>query len=275
MATLSLAALACQILTTPDPAEKCALTRAAADLWQSGRVEGVGTALPPPQPARPARPQVLPPNAMPRRSTGPKGRVALLHALAHIELNAIDLAWDIIARFTAESLPKGFYDDWVHVAVDEVAHFEMLERLLADLGAAYGDFPAHGGLWQAAEKTAHDLRARLAVVPLVHEARGLDTTPATIARLRLRGAEEEATVEALEIIYRDEINHVAAGARWFAYLAEREGLDPASLYRDQVRAYHRGPLKPPFNHPARTAAGFPAAWYEPLVAAPSQEAVSC
>jgi len=189
--------------------------------------------------------------------------MALLHALAHVELNAIDLAWDIIARFTGEGLPRGFYDDWTAIAAEEAKHHALVARRLAALGAAYGDLPAHDGLWEAAQSTAHDLLARLAIVPLVLEARGLDVTPEMSERLGRLGDPESAA--ALQVIYDEEIGHVAAGRRWFAWLCERRGLDPLPAYHDLVRRHFRGALKAPFNHAGRAAAGFEAAFYEPLV----------
>jgi uncharacterized ferritin-like protein (DUF455 family) len=185
-----------------------------------------------------------------------------LHALAHIELNAIDLAFDIVARFTGQSLPRAFYDDWVSVGEDEARHFSMLATRLAELGAAYGDLNAHDGLWLAAEDTADDLLARLAVVPLVLEARGLDVTPGMIEKLRKAGDDRSADI--LQVIHDEEIAHVAAGARWFRQACERDNLDPAQTYRSLVRARFRGSLKPPFNRASRDAAGLPPAFYEPL-----------
>jgi uncharacterized ferritin-like protein (DUF455 family) len=186
-----LAAAAVGVLTTAEAAAKAAAGRATAKAWRDGRISEVGRASPPERPARPPRPELRPPRGVPRRSIGaaPKGRIALLHALAHIELNALDLAWDLIARFSGPDskwdskwdLPRAFFDDWVAVADDEARHFTLLTERLAALGAAYGDLPAHDGLWQAASDTRHDLLARLAVVPLVLEARGLDVTPAMIA----------------------------------------------------------------------------------------------
>jgi uncharacterized ferritin-like protein (DUF455 family) len=204
---------------------------------------------------------------MPKRRAGGSlsGRVALLHALAHIELNAIDLAWDILARFATTELPREFCDDWVAVAAEEAEHHALLAERLACFGAAYGDLPAHDGLWQAAEATAHDLLARLAVVPLVLEARGLDVTPAMIARLDRQGDEGSAAV--LRRIYSDEIGHVAIGMRWFEFLCAREDLAPAQTYQALVRRYFKGELKPPFNDRARLAAGLAASFYAPLAAA--------
>ena len=259
----TLSAAAAAVLTTADPAAKCRLTRQAAADWFAGRIVEPGDTVPPDRPARPERPQLLHPRDMPnRRYGGERGRLALVHALAHIELNAIDLAWDIVCRFPHEAMPRAFLDDWVRVAVDEAEHFEMLGRLMAELGARYGDLPAHDGLWQAAEKTADNRMARLAVVPMTLEARGLDTTPATIERLARNG--DALTPPVLEVIYRDEIRHVAAGARWFAYLADRAGEDAAAAFH-RIHA-HRFPagLKAPFNHAARAEAGFPRHWYEPL-----------
>lgn len=259
----SLTAGAVAVLTTPAPAEKCRLTRAVADAWTTGAIAAAGRVPPPDRPARPDRPELRPPRDMPKRSTGPgKGRAGLLHALAHIELNAIDLGWDIIARFAAEDPPRAFFDDWVRVAVDEAHHFELLERELAALDCPYGTLPAHDGLWQAATQTADSLAARLAIVPCTHEARGLDTTPATLERLRAQG--ETALAEALEVIYRDEITHVRAGTRWLTWLAERDGLAPATVFQTEIARHYKGGLKPPFNDAARTEAGMPREWYAPL-----------
>ena len=258
----TLSAAAAAILETASPEGKVTATRSAAAAWRSGAIETIGGTAPPARPARPPHPLLLLPRDMPkRRHAGTSAtRVALLHALAHIELNAIDLAWDIIARFTATRMPQGFYDDWVRVADEEALHFDMLTRRLAALGAAYGDHPAHDGLWQAAEETAHDLAARLAIVPMVLEARGLDVTPSTIAHLRRAGDEDSATL--LQTIYEDEITHVAAGTSWFEHLCAERGLVPEAAWRDLVRRYFRGSLKPPFNAEARVAAGFGAGYWE-------------
>lgn len=259
--TLSDAAVT--VLQTADAGEKCRLTRAFAADWFEGRIAETGSALPPDRPARSERPQLLAPREMPKRSyAGDRGRIGLLHALAHIELNAVDLAWDIVCRFPQEEMPKGFLDDWVQVALDEAEHFEMLERLLQGLGAAYGDLPAHDGLWQAAEKTADDLMARLAVVPMTLEARGLDTTPATMVKLDRNG--DSLTPPALDVIYRDEIKHVAAGVRWFRHLAAKRGVDGRSEYHRLIAERFPGGLKLPFNHAARAGADFPEDWYGPL-----------
>jgi len=200
-----------------------------------------------------------------RRHFGSRaGHIALLHALAHIELNAIDLAWDIVARFAGSGPPRAFADDWAGVAAEEAEHFALLAVRLEALGGEYGELPAHDGLWEAAAVTSHDLLARLAVVPLVLEARGLDVTPAMIVRLDRAGDADSASV--LDRIYRDEIGHVAVGARWFQRLCRDADLDPAATFQDRVRQYFRGALKPQFNRAARDAAGFPAGWYKPLAA---------
>ncbi|WP_374383268.1 ferritin-like domain-containing protein [Dongia sp.] len=259
-----LATAAIGVLTTADAAAKAKAARDAAVAWRSGTLAANGIKMPPERPARPARPELRRPGDMPRRKAGGNAekRIALLHALAHIELNAIDLAWDMIARFSTADLPRAFLDDWVRVGDEEALHFTMLCERLAEFGAAYGDLPAHDGLWLAAEETAHDLLARLAIVPLVLEARGLDVTPATIADFNRAG--DTASAAALEVIYRDEIGHVATGKRWFDHVAGMRGLDPAATWQDLVRRHFRGRLKPPFNRVARDAAGFAADYYEPL-----------
>lgn len=260
----TLAEAALSVLNTPDPAAKAAAALAVARDWGNGTIATVGAAATPDRPARPARPPLRPPRAVPRRriTSAAQGRIALLHALAHIELNAIDLAFDIVARFTEEDLPRAFYDDWIAVGVDEARHYAMLARRLGELGAGYGDLVAHDGLWQAAAETADDLLARLAVVPLVLEARGLDVTPAMIGKLRSAG--DVSSADILQTIHDEEIAHVAAGVRWFQFLCERRGLDPAETYRELVRAHFKGRLKAPFNRASRDAAGLPADYYEPL-----------
>jgi uncharacterized ferritin-like protein (DUF455 family) len=254
---------AAAILAAADPFAKAARSLALAAAWHAGEME-VGGASPPERPARPGRPMLRPPKEMPkRRAFGSRaGRIALLHALAHIELNAIDLAWDLLARFGEEDLPRAFFDDWVGVAEEEAQHFLLLTRRLGDFGASYGDLPAHDGLWEAAAATSADLLARLAVVPLVLEARGLDVTPEMASRLQRAGDKESAAI--LDRIYRDEIGHVAVGIRWFDQLCRERGLLPEAVFHDRVRRHFAGALKPPFNREARDAAGFPADYYLPL-----------
>jgi uncharacterized ferritin-like protein (DUF455 family) len=257
----SLAGLAAAVLGTADARAKAAASRAAAARWRAGEIAPIGAAAAPERPARPQRPELKLPREMPkRRGAGTQEtRIALLHAVAHIELNAIDLAWDIVARFAAPDLPHAFFDDWVRVGDDEAKHFLLLADRLSALGAAYGDLPAHDGLWQAAHETRHDLLARLAIVPLVLEARGLDVTPAMIARFERLGDTDSAAV--LRVIYADEIGHVAAGRRWFEWLCERRGAAPVETWRALVRTHFKGPLKPPFNDEARKAAGFSEKYY--------------
>ena len=260
---ITLAEGATEILATAGPAGKVALSRALAARWRDGDM-AVGRSTPPARPARPSRPVLLPPRDMPKRRNfgSTAGRVALLHALAHIEFNAIDLAWDLVVRFSDCGLPRAFYADWLGVAAEEAEHFALLSGRLAALGADYGALPAHDGLWQAAAATAHDLVARLAVVPLVLEARGLDVTPEMIRRLERAGDDESAAI--LTRVYRDEIGHVAVGVRWFEHLCHERGLDPQTAFHDRVRRHFSGALKPPFNRAARDQAGFPATYYEKL-----------
>ena len=218
----------------------------------------------PARPGRPERPELIPPKHMEKRSLHTlKGRIALLHALAHIELNAVDLALDIVARFTTERVPHSFFDGWMQVAFEEAKHFRLIRDRLRDLGADYGDLPAHDGLWQAAHDTRNDLTARLAVVPLILEARGLDVTPTLQAKMRETG--DDASADILDIIYNDEKGHVAVGAKWFRFLCAREKKDPSATFKDLVRTNFRGPLKPPFNDVARAEAGLTPSFYRSLV----------
>lgn len=259
----SLGAAALAVLGCADANAKAAAARRVAAAW---RADGLEHSFPnslPERPARPAQPVLLPPGDMPRRSAGGSAdkRAALLHAVAHIELNAIDLAFDILARFGAQ-MPRAFADDWVQVGDDEARHFHLVAARLAALDSHYGALPAHDGLWQSAQATAGDLAARLAVVPMVLEARGLDVTPPMIERFRAMGDAESA--EALEIIYADEVTHVAAGRRWFDWLCARRGDEPGAAFQDLVGRYFTGRIKRPFNDEARAAAGLPAEFYEPL-----------
>jgi uncharacterized ferritin-like protein (DUF455 family) len=267
MPALSLAERAVQVLTCADGRAKCALSRAHAADWFAARAAGkplpVGKASPPPHPARPARPELLSPRDVPRRRPGSQaGRIALLHAVAHIELNAVDLHWDIIARFTDCPMPPGFYDDWVKAADEESKHFNLICDVLETMGSHYGDLPAHAGMWRAAEDTAEDLMGRLAVVPMVLEARGLDVTPGMIDLFRK--ADAKGAVDALEIIYAEEVSHVAYGSKWFNWLCGRDGLDPKDQFHLLVRRYFHGGLKPPFNVEKRAEAGLPPDFYWPL-----------
>ena len=263
----SLAAMAVQVLTTADGRAKTALGRAHAARWFAARAAGtplpIGHAAPPDQPARPAQPELLAPRDMPRRRPGsPTGRIALLHAVAHIELNAVDLHWDIIARFTDSPMPMGFYDDWVKAADDEAKHFNLICDCLEALGSHYGAMPAHATMWQAATDTAHDLIGRLAVVPMVLEARGLDVTPGMIEIFKAAG--DTQSLSALQTIYAEEVAHVAYGSKWFNWLCGKRDLDPKDAFHALVRRYFHGLLKPPFNEEKRAEAGIPPDFYWPL-----------
>ena len=263
----TLAAMAVEGLTTAEGREKTALGRRYAAEWFAARAAGtplpVGLAEPPLRPARPARPELLPPREVPRRRPGsPQGRIALLHALAHIELNAVDLHWDIIARFTHHPMPAGFYDDWVKAADEEAKHFNLICDVLEAMGSHYGALPAHAGMWRAAEDTVADLKGRLAVVPMVLEARGLDVTPGMIEIFRKAG--DAGAIAALEVIYAEEVGHVAYGSKWFNWLCGRDGEDPKEVFHALVRRYFHGALKPPFNEEKRAEAGLPPDFYWPL-----------
>jgi uncharacterized ferritin-like protein (DUF455 family) len=265
--THSLAEMAVEVLTTADGRAKAALGRRHALTWFAARAAGqplpIGQALPPDRPARPDRPALLAPKDVPRRRPGSaEGRTALLHAVAHIELNAVDLHWDIIARFTYHPMPLGFYDDWVRAADEEAKHFNLICDCLEGMGSHYGALPAHAGMWRAAEDTAQDLHGRLAVVPMVLEARGLDVTPGMIEVFQKAGASQ--AVDALQVIYAEEVAHVAYGSKWFNWLCGREGTDPKEAFHALVRQYFHGSLKPPFNTEKRADAGLPPDFYWPL-----------
>lgn len=248
------------ILTTADPYAKVRAARNAAREWRLDRLAHAFTAPMPDRPARPDRPELLPPNRMPKRGRmgTDASRTAMIHALAHIEFVAIDLAFDLLGRFGAQ-FPRAFVDDWMRVGAEEAMHFALLDRRLRSLGSGYGALPAHDGLWQAAEETAHDPLARLAVVPMVLEARGLDVTPATIERFQQVG--DQSTARILTRIASDEERHVAAGSRWFRFACETAQLDAAPTWRDLVGRHFRGALKPPFNDSARARAGLTRDFY--------------
>lgn len=248
------AAQAC--LAEPDPLRKAALSRHFAVQYRDGRLKLPADA-PAPEPIRmPGRPpqlQLVHPSKLPRRGLGSvEGRAAFIHAIAHIELNAIDLAWDAVYRF--RGLPSSFYSDWVSCADDESRHFLLLRARLLAHGADYGGLPAHNGLWEMCEKTAHDGLARMALVPRVLEARGLDVTPGMIDRLRALGDGETADV--LEIILREEVAHVAAGTRWYHWYCRQAGVEPRARFRELLHEYAGGYLHGPFNDEARLLAGF-------------------
>jgi uncharacterized ferritin-like protein (DUF455 family) len=249
------------VLTTSDARAKAITAQSVAHDWQADFIHEIGCAIPGNRPMRPDRPELLRPRDMPKRGKAQSevGRVALLHALAHIELNAIDLAADILVRFPDASPPVEFYRDWLRVMNEEAKHFLLLSDRLSDFGVAYGDLPAHDGLWQAAQDTADDILARLAIVPLVLEARGLDVTPGLIKNLRKAG--DEVSVGVLTTIYEDEISHVAIGMKWFEYFCSG---DPVIVWRSLVTQRFKGSLKPPFNDAARSQAQFQATYYKGL-----------
>ncbi|HKJ95298.1 MAG TPA: ferritin-like domain-containing protein [Gammaproteobacteria bacterium] len=235
-----------------------------ADL-RAGRLGMAGGAPPLPigPPGRPPRPVLVPASEVPRRRLGgAEGRAALVHAIAHIEFNAINLALDAVHRFPG--MPAEYYRDWLRVAADEARHFTLLASRLADLGYRYGSFPAHNGLWEMAEKTAHDVMIRMALVPRVLEARGLDVTPGMIERLT--SVADHETVSVLRVILDEEVAHVAIGSHWFRHLCKRRGLAPEATFRELLAEYMSGRVRGPFNAPARLQAGFTAAELQALEA---------
>jgi uncharacterized ferritin-like protein (DUF455 family) len=264
MPTVALAARS--VLLAAEPAAKVRAARAAARAWRRGDLAHRFDVAMPDVPSRPARPELLPPSRMPKRGRGgsQRGRIAMLHALAHIEFAAIDLAFDLAGRFGA-GFPSAFVDDWFAVGADEAMHFALLDRRLKALGSAYGELPAHDGLWEAAAATAHDPLARLAVVPMVLEARGLDVTPAAAARFEAAGDARSAAI--LGRIYSDEIRHVGAGSKWFEWACESRRIEPVSAWQRLVARHFRGTLKPPFNDSARDQAGLSRHYYAALAAA--------
>ena len=250
------------------PADKVSQSIAAAEAFKRGALT-VAKDAPLPEvidaPGRPELPKLVAPRNVAHRGLGStEGRAAFVHAIAHIEFNAINLAWDAVYRF--RGMPDAFYADWVGVAADEARHFAMLRERLQQLGHDYGDLDAHNGLWEMAEKTAHCCRERMALVPRVLEARGLDVTPGMIVRLRTAG--DEATAAILEVILREEVAHVAAGSRWFRWCCERDGVDPDAEFGRLIALHARGSVRGPFNLDARQAAGFSAAELDSLMAAP-------
>jgi uncharacterized ferritin-like protein (DUF455 family) len=252
-----------EALLTAEPRAKCFATRRVARDWRMGKLSWAFDVEMPDQPAWPEHPELLPPNKMPKRGKGgsERSRIALWHSLAHIEFVAIDLALDMAGRFGAE-MGEEFVADFLSVAADEAMHFALLARKLESLGSHYGALPAHGGLWQAADATKHDVSARLAIVPMVLEARGLDVTPTTLERVRSLGDENGTKI--LARILDDEIRHVAFGTKYFVKIAEKHGKSPESEWKSLVRTYFRGAVKPPFNDSARLAAGLSRDFYESI-----------
>ena len=256
---MALRTLALQALCEPDLERKLALAQA---LQAQAATLSIATEVMLPAPAalpgRPERPALISPAQVPQRSVhSVEGRAALIHAICHIEFNAINLALDAVWRFGG--MPEDFYRDWLRVAVEEAYHFSLLHTHLQTLGNRYGDFPAHDGLWAMCEKTQDDITARMALVPRTLEARGLDATPLIQNKLRAVGTPDAlAACDILDVILRDEIGHVAIGNRWYGWLCERQSLEPVAHYRALVRQYGAPRLKGPFNTAARQQAGFSA-----------------
>lgn len=258
MKNLFKTALHCLLLR--DPAEKVKQTKALVQEWSAcsdevKRVAIIPAAIPDDltEPGRPERPGLVDPRELPRRSmSSPQGTAALLHAITHIEFNAINLALDAVYRF--RGMPVDYYDDWLRVAGEEALHFELLNERLGETGYCYGDFDAHNGLWDMAMCTAHDVLVRMALVPRVMEARGLDVTPGIIERFQRIG--DEKSVSVLQIIMRDEVGHVEIGSRWFHYLCDQRKLPREETYLDLMSQYAKGRIKPPLHRDARLSAGF-------------------
>ncbi|KAJ6092836.1 hypothetical protein N7486_008125 [Penicillium sp. IBT 16267x] len=267
---------AVHILNTAHPEHKIELTTHLFAIFtereaSSSPMElGRGTVAAPDQPPR-EKMLTVNPGAMPRTGRGGtlKSRIAMLHALANIELWAIDLAIDICVRFATfqtekslEQLPRAYFHDWLKVASDEAKHFSLLRTRLEEMGSHFGALPVHHSLWLSAQETAYDLRARISIIALVHEARGLDVNPMTIQKFRLSGDSE--SVEALEVIHHDEITHVTTGHRWLTWICNQEGTDPVQVFRSNVQKHFRGPLRGPFNEEARLEAGMDKRYYEEM-----------
>jgi len=242
-------------LALPDPGAKCDAVAKLRAAYEQGLVpddpdcpvEEIGP------PGRPTRPDLVDASRVPRRRLGSAaGRAALVHAIAHIEFNALNLALDAVYRF--RGMPGAYYADWLSVAADEARHFQLLQQRLQSLGSMYGDLPAHNGLWEMAEKTADSCLVRMALVPRVLEARGLDVTPGMIGRLEAVG--DPQTVRALRVILEEEVRHVAIGTHWFRYCCAKQRLDPAATFLSLLKTRYGGAVRGPFNLEARYEAGF-------------------
>lgn len=271
--TGSLTYWASKILNTACPQQKVELTHKVGEMWQKGELT-VGVHHPPDQPARDKDLTVVKPGKERKRGKGISlaSRISNLHSMANIEQWAIDLSWDIIARFSSatpegsdEALPRGFYDDFVQVACEEAKHYKLLSDRLQELGSHFGALPVHGALWNSATKTSDSLLARLAVVHMVFEARGLDVQPKTLEKFAKNNDPESAAI--LEIIFREEITHVAAGLRWFTWVCNHSNppMECIPTFHKLVQQYYGSYLKPPFNTESRSMAGMTEEWYLPLV----------
>ncbi|MBK1618155.1 hypothetical protein CKO42_06790 [Lamprobacter modestohalophilus] len=259
--TLVSAAAACLAATEPDT--KVALTRQVSARWAAGEIAPGAPAdwHPLQTPGRPARPRLVSARELPKRKlNNPAGLASLVHAVAHIEFNAINLAWDAVQRFT--QMPTAYQADWAKVAAEEAEHFVLMRDRLQALGYDYGDLPAHDGLWDMARRTAGDVLERMALVPRVLEARGLDVTPGMIERLRQIG--DHDTADRLEIILRDEVGHVAIGSRWFHHLCQERGLEPRATSLAMIRLHLHGEVRCPLNRADRLSAGFDGAELDDL-----------
>lgn len=255
MSKLSLFKQAEECIQACSPGEKISSTYKAADAWQKQQLSlnKLTPILTFEEPGRPDKPELVPPRELNRRKVTSKiGHAALIHSICHIEFNAINLAWDAVYRF--QDMPEAFYSDWVRVAKEEAYHFELLSQHLETLGYAYGDFTAHNGLWESALVTAFDPMVRMALVPRVLEARGLDVTPGIVKKLKNVG--DDKAVEILDIIYRDEIGHVETGTRWFRYLCDKHELNSEEVFKNLINEYMKGRLRGPFDHDVRKRAGF-------------------
>jgi len=266
---------ALRCLRIDDPQDKVRATRSLRDDWQTSSfsfdpVEVMAI----PVPGRPEKPELVDPREVPQRSfTTEKGKLSLVHAIAHIEFNAINLALDAVYRF--QSMPTDYYSDWIQVADEEAKHFTMLSSYLSDHGIRYGDMPAHNGLWEMAVKTDNDVMVRMALVPRVLEARGLDVTPGMIRKLQDIG--DDRLVEILQVIFDEEIGHVSIGSRWFHHLCEQRGLDAEQTFLSLIEKYMQGARFGPFETDARIRAGFTDEELERLLAlsrSPSPSIVS-
>jgi len=255
MSSSNLFARAEQCLLACDPDRKLQLTRDTSEAWQLGQLQRDASAelLALEQPGRPQRPELVAPRHLPARSmTSQEGVAAMIHSICHIEFNAINLAWDAVYRF--RDLPDDYYTDWIRVAREEAYHFSLLRDHLRHLGYDYGDFPAHNGLWEMCLETAHDPLVRMALVPRVLEARGLDVTPGIMRKLQQAG--DDNAVDLLQIIQRDEVGHVAIGSRWFRYLCEQRQLEPETTFRELLEQYMQGRIRGPLDRDSRKRAGF-------------------
>ncbi len=252
---------ALSVLQTASADEKPQQALQLCKAWQNGTLTVTEqTFTIPDEPSRPPQPVLLMPRDVPKRRGGEKGRIALLHAIAHIEFNAIDLVFDLLARFVDKQTPTQFIDNWIAVGQDEARHFMMINQRLKQLGSFYGALPAHKGMWQAAFETRKDLLGRLAIVPMVLEARGLDVTPPMIQRFQKADDSESALI--LHKILEDEQTHVAYGVYWYEYFCTKEDKDPVSYYRILLQKYYRSGLTPPFNTQARENANMNRAYFQ-------------